>query len=535
MNPSKTPLLSIVISSLHGDNYISVALDSIIQQNFANTEIIVVDRRPTDSTKEIVKRYQQQHSLIKLVTGKNFSQFEAINKGLKLARGKFIGICNDNDYYTLGAFREAIEVLEKSVRPSLVIGNCNIYDENHQFLETQKPALLGLEHFLIGFQSHPASFSQFFYHRSIHDIIGFFTEESRLVMDIWFYLECCSSDEIKIKYLDRHWGNLQKYSGKTTGTPTLHSYSFIQKGYQHRYLKKIRVVPSIKALFFSLHKSQFIYKALEPLRRLRWRLVIYRWRKRVLKKIKNEPVQVSAGEEGLVILICGFQPLRYGNIPIIVSSALKCSFVSRIIVSNNRAGHDLKKFFNFTHPKVNVINQSQNRNCPFRLEILREVSGKYFAIIDDDIFLLPSQIKLLFEELKKSPESVHSFFGEKHPNYFCGSNFESRKYWNQKRTVDNVGRTYFFSAPLIERFNRLNAELESTHHDDLVLSSVGLDSPQIHEIGELLDCITFNMSDVSVSHRPDFVPERVQLVKKIIKMGIGHFATQKDQNEAPFR
>jgi len=93
---------------------------------------------------------------------------------------------------------------------------------------------------------------------------------------------------------------------------------------------------------------------------------------------------------------------------------------------------------------------------------------------------------------------------------------------------------FFFSAPLIERFNKLNAKIQISH-DDLILSSVGLDSPQTHEIGELLNCITFNMSDVSTSHSPGFFLERVQVIKKLIKMGVGHFASERAQNEDPFR
>ena len=63
----KYPKLSIIVPTYNRANYLKECLDSIINQNYPNIEVIVTDDNSTDNTKEVVKEYIQKYPFIKFV------------------------------------------------------------------------------------------------------------------------------------------------------------------------------------------------------------------------------------------------------------------------------------------------------------------------------------------------------------------------------------------------------------------------------------------------------------------------------------
>ena len=82
-----TPKVSIVIPTYNHARYICFALDSVINQGYANVEVFVIDDGSTDSTADLVKPYL---SKINYVYKENGGTPSALNLGLSLATGKYI-------------------------------------------------------------------------------------------------------------------------------------------------------------------------------------------------------------------------------------------------------------------------------------------------------------------------------------------------------------------------------------------------------------------------------------------------------------
>jgi len=109
-----TPKISIVIPSFNKVKYISKTIDSILSQNYPSLEIIVMDGNSTDGTLEIIKKYVNKYpNIIKYQSKKDKGQWEAINKGFRIAKGKILAFINADDEYLPGAFSE-IERLYKT-------------------------------------------------------------------------------------------------------------------------------------------------------------------------------------------------------------------------------------------------------------------------------------------------------------------------------------------------------------------------------------------------------------------------------------
>ena len=99
-----SPTVSIVVPLYNKGKYIERALNSVIGQSFPDLEIIVVDDGSTDDGPEKVLTFTDPR--IQLVKQKNKGPGEARNKGLSLARGKYVAFLDADDEY-LPSFLEA--------------------------------------------------------------------------------------------------------------------------------------------------------------------------------------------------------------------------------------------------------------------------------------------------------------------------------------------------------------------------------------------------------------------------------------------
>lgn len=100
------PLVSIVLPTYNGEEYISRAIQSIINQTYTNWELIIVNDCSTDSTLEIINNFSKQDSRIKIINNdKNMKLPASLNRGFKEANGEYYTwTSDDNEYYP-----EAIE------------------------------------------------------------------------------------------------------------------------------------------------------------------------------------------------------------------------------------------------------------------------------------------------------------------------------------------------------------------------------------------------------------------------------------------
>ena len=99
------PLIS-VITVVHNDVInIEETMLSVINQNYENIEYIVIDGKSDDGSTEIIKKYE--HSIKYWISEEDKGVYDAMNKGIDVAKGDLITFMNSGDrYLTTDVFDE---------------------------------------------------------------------------------------------------------------------------------------------------------------------------------------------------------------------------------------------------------------------------------------------------------------------------------------------------------------------------------------------------------------------------------------------
>ena len=111
------PLVSIITPSFNQARFLEATLRSVLEQDYPRIEYLVVDGASSDGSVDIIRRYADQ--LTWWVSEKDSGQSEAINKGLRRARGEFIGWLNSDDIYLPGAVAAAVQIFQSHPRAGL--------------------------------------------------------------------------------------------------------------------------------------------------------------------------------------------------------------------------------------------------------------------------------------------------------------------------------------------------------------------------------------------------------------------------------
>ena len=125
---SNNPFVSIIMSCYNGEKFLNESLESIINQDFKNWELIFWDNQSTDKSALILKNYKDKR--FKYFYAKDHTYVsEARNKAIKKANGEILSFLDVDDWWEKDKLSKQIEFF-KSEDVGLVYGNYYLF--NHQ-------------------------------------------------------------------------------------------------------------------------------------------------------------------------------------------------------------------------------------------------------------------------------------------------------------------------------------------------------------------------------------------------------------------
>ncbi len=107
------PIVSVIVPAYNAQETIEKCLDSLLGQTLKEIEVIVINDKSKDNTLDILKKYKDKIVLID--NKENLGPAGSRNKGLDIAKGKYIGFVDSDDYVDTTMFEKMAKEMDKGV------------------------------------------------------------------------------------------------------------------------------------------------------------------------------------------------------------------------------------------------------------------------------------------------------------------------------------------------------------------------------------------------------------------------------------
>ena len=202
--------LTVITPSFNQGPFIKKTIDSVLSQNNENLEYIIMDGNSTDNTLDVLKSYKKN---ITWFSEPDKGQTDAVNKGIKLAKGDIIGWLNSDDIYYPQAIKKVLEVFEHNPDIQVVYGMADHIDTNDQYIENYPTEPWNYEKLKeICYICQPA----LFFRKTLVEELGLLNEKLNYCMDYEYWLRLGS--KYPFYYLTEKLAGSRLYSeNKTLG------------------------------------------------------------------------------------------------------------------------------------------------------------------------------------------------------------------------------------------------------------------------------------------------------------------------------
>jgi len=253
--------VSIITVVFNCGSYIEDCIRSVISQQYADIEYIVIDGFSTDGTFDIVNRYQAHIS--HWVSEPDEGMYHALNKGLSMATGELVGILNADDYLEDS---QVVTELVRCVREN----NCDAVYGNLHYVKRRDPTIISRK-----WVSKPAAPRDFekgwmpahptlFIKRVYFDLYGNYAVNLGTAADYELILRFLYTHRLKAVFLDRLMVNMR------TGGLSNGSFLNLYQAFRHDYraMRFHRIPSPIIAITFKKIRKlrQFFWTSTRPKR-----------------------------------------------------------------------------------------------------------------------------------------------------------------------------------------------------------------------------------------------------------------------------
>ncbi len=117
---SDFPLVSVIIPSYNHQNYIEKAIKSVINQEYRNIELIVIDDGSVDNSFEIIKKLKRKYNF-EFFYRKNLGLIKTLNQAIDIAKGKYICFLASDDFFLPKRVSNAVAFFNKQSNDTAMI------------------------------------------------------------------------------------------------------------------------------------------------------------------------------------------------------------------------------------------------------------------------------------------------------------------------------------------------------------------------------------------------------------------------------
>lgn len=244
--------LSLITPSYNSALTIARTIDSVIAQNYADLEYIIIDGGSSDNTAEIVSAYQSKIK-INFISERDNGIYDAMNKGVKLATGGIIGILNSDDVFYDEKVLATVEAAFSDDKIEVVYGDIKYFsDDVNKTSRYWKTGVYKAGKLNNGWIiPHPALFLR----KLVYDKVGLYNIDFKIAGDYEFILRLLKRYNFTLKYIPQVF--VKMFDGGASGQQRRKGWNELKKAWMVNDLP----VPKLFILRRVLFKiSQLIFK-----------------------------------------------------------------------------------------------------------------------------------------------------------------------------------------------------------------------------------------------------------------------------------
>lgn len=178
--------VSIIVPCYNHERYVTQCLASLDAQDHEDLEIIVIDDGSKDATWEHISRYRwRANRRVKTLRVPNGGAHAAINRGMDMATGEFITVCNSDDYFAPQRISRLLRAMQTNDTPLVFSGVRCVDSQGHDITDSW-PFAQDLHRKQLEIREHPSvgfaivltnvaiSTGNMLFRRSLLEQIGYF-------------------------------------------------------------------------------------------------------------------------------------------------------------------------------------------------------------------------------------------------------------------------------------------------------------------------------------------------------------------------
>ncbi len=197
-SPEK-PLLTVITVVFNGAATLEHTIRSVIEQTYRNIEHIIIDGGSTDTTLDIIRKYEGDIDY--WVSEKDAGIYDAMNKGIVLARGDYIGMLNSDDYFASASALENIAFHLETGDTDAVFSCLDIVDPANLDRVLRKYRVSSFSPFMLRIGVMPAH-PTFYCKKSCYEKAGLYRTDYRIAADFEMLARLLLKYHITWKFID---------------------------------------------------------------------------------------------------------------------------------------------------------------------------------------------------------------------------------------------------------------------------------------------------------------------------------------------
>lgn len=204
---SETPFFSIVTASYNSQETISRTIQSVLDLDFFDYEYLIIDGNSSDKTVELIEsfvsKFKEKGISFRYISERDRGIYDAWNKGIQMATGKWISFLGSDDSYFSDALTTYFLEIKKYPESNYISSQVNLVNSDGKILQVfgekynWKNVISDINVAQVGS----------FHKKELFNQVGLYSLDYKIVGDLDFYIRC--KDFIRPAYFTKVTANME--------------------------------------------------------------------------------------------------------------------------------------------------------------------------------------------------------------------------------------------------------------------------------------------------------------------------------------